>query len=107
MKKEITNHVQHIGATFSQLLELLFPNGEIDRILSNPNFSKELLSSRKSWIKTSDLVQEGIITEKMALIHLLWLQHIGRFIIEDADPLSGAILVSFNFKGLEELKPES
>ena len=56
----------------------------------------------KLWIKTSDLAIEGITTEKMSLLHLLWFQSIGRVVIEDIDPLSGAVLIHLSFKDIEK-----
>ena len=38
----------------------------------------------------------------MVLIHLLWFQSIKRVVIYDADPLSGAVLISLNFDQMKK-----
>lgn len=91
MKKEVINHIRHLEVTFDKLLQLLFSEEELNGILADAQSAPILLSSRTSWIKTKDLAVEDVTTEKMAFIHMLWLQSIGRISIEDIDPFSGAI----------------
>lgn len=91
MKKEVSNHIRHLEVTFDKLLQLLFSEEELSDILADAQSASIRLSSRTSWIKTKDLAVEDVTTEKMAFIHMLWLQSIGRLSIEDIDPFSGAI----------------
>lgn len=101
--KEVLNHTKHLEATFDRLITILFTEDEFDAITSmNKSDVPSLLSSKSSWIKTSDLAIEDITTEKMALIHLLWFQSRGRVVIEDIDPFSGAVLLHLNFKDIEK-----
>lgn len=98
MKKEVENHLVHLSRTFERLITTLFPEDEFDLITSADRESAILmLTTRKSWIKVSDLVEPGVNTEKMVLIHLLHLQSIGRVIVDDVDPQTGAILVHLGF----------
>lgn len=99
--KEVSNHLKHIEATFDRLMDILFTEDEFNAICALKKDAASLFSSRSAWIKTSDLVLEGITTEKMALIHLLWFQSIGRIVIEDIDPFSGAVLIHLSFKDVE------
>lgn len=100
--KEITNHKQHLAVTFDRLVDLLFMPEEFASICQVKSEAAALLSSRTSWVKTSDLVVEGVTTEKMVLIHLLWFARIGRIVIEDADPFSGALFLHFSFQDVEK-----
>lgn len=102
--KEVINHTKHLEVTFDRILTALFSNEELDSMGSSPESAIELMSCRKAWIKTSALAVEGVSTENMALTHLLWFQHIGRVVIEDIDPFSGAVLVHLNFKDIAEEK---
>ena len=89
---EVKNHLNHISVTLATLLEQL----NVEPILKSavePMEISEALKKRVSWIKTSDLVTPDVTTEKMVLLHLLWLQHIGRIVVEDVDPQCGAIRV--------------
>ena len=89
---EVKNHVNHISVTLATFLEQL----NVEPILKSelePTEISEALKKRVSWIKTSDLAVPEVTKEKMVLHHLLWLQHIGRIIIEDIDPYYGAIRV--------------
>lgn len=89
---EVKNHLKHISVTLATLLEQL----NVEPILKSalePMEISEALKKRVSWIKTSDLVTPDVTTEKMVLLHLLWLQHIGRIVVEDVDPQCGAIRV--------------
>ena len=93
---EVKNHLKHISVTLVTLLEQL----NVEPILKSelePMEISEALKKRVSWIKTSDLAVPEVITEKMVLLHLLWLQHIGRIVVEDIDPQCGAIRVRISF----------
>ena len=93
---EVKNHVNHISVTLATLLEQL----NVEPILKSelePMEISEALKKRVSWIKTSDLAVPEVTTEKMVLLHLLWLQHIGRILVEDIDPQCGAIRVRISF----------
>lgn len=73
---EVKNHLKHISVTLATLLEQL--NAEpILKSELEPMAISEALKKRVSWIKTSDLAVPEVTTEKMALLYLLWLQHIG------------------------------
>ena len=91
MKKEVTNHIQHLTVTFDRLLGALFTDYEMDLLSKDREHFAEHISARSKWVKVKELVMPGITTERMALIHLLWFQSIGRVVIEDVDPLSGAL----------------
>ena len=89
---EVKNHLKHISVTLATLLEQL----NVEPILKSelePTEISEALKKRVSWIKTSDLAVPEVTTEKMVLLHLLWLQHIGRIVVEDIDPQCGAIRI--------------
>lgn len=90
---EVLNHKKHMMVTFDRLIGLLFSSKELDAMIIDRDLAKKLIAARRKWIKTSDLAVPGVTTEKMALIHLLWLQRVGTIIIDDIDPLSGAVLV--------------
>lgn len=90
---EVTNHKEHMMVTFDRLIGLLFSSEELDAMIIDRDLAKKLIAARRKWIRTSDLAVPGVTTEKMALIHLLWLQRVRTIIIEDIDPLSGAVLV--------------
>ena len=107
MKKEVMKHKRHLEVTFERLLKLLFSQEELDMIFVDAEHCQELLSSRSRWIRTDSLAVEGVNTERMALIHLLWLQHIGRVVVEDIDPLLGALLVRMDLTGLKGRKKTS
>lgn len=100
--KEVENHLKHLEATFDRLITLLFTEDEFNAICALKEDAASLFSSKSAWIKTSDLAIEDVSTEKMALIHLLWFQSIGRVVIEDIDPFSGAVLLHLNFKDCEK-----
>lgn len=100
--KEVENHIKHLEVTFDRLLNSIFTDEEIRSILTLKKEGIPIFSQKSAWIKTSDLVLEGITTEKMALIHLLWFQSIGRIVIEDIDPFSGAVLIHLSFKDVEK-----
>lgn len=90
---EVINHKEHLMVTFDRLIGLLFSSKELDAMVIDRELAKKLIAARRKWIRTSDLAVPGVTTEKMALIHLLWLQRVRTIIIEDIDPLSGAVLV--------------
>ncbi len=83
-------------------LALIFSEKEWQELTEQEDGFAERISSHRSWIKTSEFALDGIITERMALIHLLWLQKVGRVIIEDIDPLAGALLVRLDFSIFEK-----
>ena len=89
---EVKNHLNHIAVTLGNLLEQLGVGSLLESELAPIDLS-EALKKRVSWIKTSDLAVPEITTEKMVLHHLLWLQHVGRIVVEDIDPYCGAIRV--------------
>lgn len=91
MKKEVTNHIQHLTVTFDRLLGALFTDYEIDLLSEDRENFAEHISTRSKWVMINELVMPGVTTERMVLIHLLWFQSIGRVVIEDIDPLSGAL----------------
>ena len=93
MKKEINNHAAHLGLTFERLTATLFLPSELSLIEQDAEHFAELVSSRRRWVRVCDLVVPGVTTEEMALCHLLWLQGIGRVVVEDADPYCGALLL--------------
>ena len=96
MSLEVKNHLKHISVTLVTLLEQL----NVEPILKSelePTEISEALKKRVSWIKTSGLAVPEVTTEKMVLLHLLWLQHIGRIVVEDIDPQCGAIRVRISF----------
>ena len=96
MKKEVFNHKAHLEITFERLIAVLFMPQELDLIYSDKDHCAEHLSSRYSWVTVDKLVVPGVTTEEMVLLHLLWLQSIGRVIIEDIDPASSAVLLHLN-----------
>ena len=92
MSLEVKNHLKHISVTLVTLLEQL----NVEPILKSelePMEISEALKKRVSWIKTSGLAVPEVTTEKMVLLHLLWLQQIGRIVVADIDPQCGAIRV--------------
>ena len=106
---EVKNHLKHISVTLVTLLEQL----NVEPILKSelePMAISEALKKQVSWIKTTDLAVPEVTTEKMVLLHLLWLQHIGRIVVEDIDPQCGAIRVRisiddvFKHKNMENSK---
>ncbi len=99
---EIKNHIEHLTVTFDRLVELL----GLDRVVDlNPDAEllREATENRVAWIRTADLAVPGVTTEAMALHHLLWLQHIGRVIVEDVDPLCGAVKIRVHLPKKKEL----
>ena len=100
--KEVLNHTKHLEVTFDKLLSLLFTDEEFNLICLAKDDAASLFSQRSAWIKTSDLVREGVTTENMALIHLLWFQRAGRIVIEDIDPFSGAVCLHLYFQDIEK-----
>ena len=106
---EVKNHLKHISVTLVTLLEQL----NVEPILKSelePMEISEALKKRVSWIKTSDLAVPEVTTEKMVLLDLLWIQQIGRIVVEDIDPQCGAIRVRlsiddvFKHKNMENSK---
>lgn len=91
MKKEVSNHIQHLTVTFDRLIGALFTDYEIDLMSKDRENFAEHISTRSKWVMINELVMPGVTTERMVLIHLLWFQSIGRVVIEDIDPLSGAL----------------
>ena len=94
MRKEIENHIKHLEVTMEMLLTTLYSDEE-DHLCEN-------LSIKKSWVKVSNLVVPEVTNKEMVLIHLLWFQSIKRVVIYDADPLSGAVLISLNFDQIKK-----
>ena len=92
MEMEITNHIEHLTVTFDRLVELLGLDKVVD-LRPDAELLREAADDRVAWIRTSDLAVPGVTTETMALHHLLWLQHIGRVVVEDVDPLCGAVKI--------------
>ena len=97
MKKEIENHIEHLEVTMERLFTTLYSDDELNLI-----YQEENLSMKKSWVKVSNLVIPGVTNKEMVLIHLLWFQSIKRVVIYDADPLSGAVLISLNFDQMKK-----
>ena len=91
MKKEVAIHIQHLTVTFDRLIGALFTDYEIDLMSKDRENFAEHISTRSKWVMINELVMPGVTTERMVLIHLLWFQSIGRVVIEDIDPLSGAL----------------
>lgn len=101
MRKEIENHIKHLEVTMEMLLTTLYSDDELNLIYQEENHLCENISMKKSWVKVSNLVVSGVTNKEMVLIHLLWFQSIKRVVIYDADPLSGAVLISLNFDQLK------
>lgn len=91
MKKEVINHQLHLTVTFERLIAVLFPFGEFEKISQDKEHFIERIEARSQWVKVDELVIPHVTTAQMVLIHLLWFQSIGRVIIEDVDPYSGAL----------------
>ena len=102
MKKEIENHIKHLEVTMEMLLTTLYSDDELNLICQEEDHICENLSIKKSWVKVSNLVASGVTYKEMVLIHLLWFQSIKRVVIYDADPLSGAVLISLNFDQIKK-----
>ncbi len=102
MKKEIENHIKHLEVTMERLFTTLYSDDELNLIYQEENHLSENLSMKKSWVKVSNLVVPGVTNKEMVLIHLLWFQSIKRVVIYDADPLSGAVLISLNFDQMKK-----
>lgn len=102
MKKEIENHIEHLEVTMERLFTTLYSDDELNLIYQEENHLSENLSMKKSWVKVSNLVIPGVTNKEMVLIHLLWFQSIKRVVIYDADPLSGAVLISLNFDQMKK-----
>ena len=96
MKKQVYEHKAHLEITFERLIAVLFMPRELELIYSDKDHCAEHLSSRYSWVTVDKLVIPGATTEEMVLLHLLWLQSIGRVIIEDVDPVHNAVLLHLN-----------
>ena len=101
MKKEIENHIKHLEVTMEMLFTTLYSDDELNLIYLEKDHICENISMKKAWIKVSQLAVPGITDNEMVLIHLLWYQSIRRVVIYDADPLSGAVLISLNFNNLK------
>lgn len=102
MRKEIENHIKHLEVTMEMLLTTLYSDDELNLIYQEENHICENLSIKKSWVKVSNLVVPEVTNKEMVLIHLLWFQSIKRVVIYDADPLSGAVLISLNFDQIKK-----
>lgn len=102
MKKEIKNHIKHLEVTMEMLLTTLYSDDELNLIYQEEDHICENLSIKKSWVKVSNLVVPEVTNKEMVLIHLLWFQSIKRVVIYDADPLSGAVLISLNFDQIKK-----
>ena len=102
MKKEIENHIKHLEVAMERLFTTLYSDDELNLIYQEENHLSENLSMKKSWVKVSNLVVPGVTNKEMVLIHLLWFQSIKRVVIYDADPLSGAVLISLNFDQMKK-----
>lgn len=89
--REIKNHVEQ-AVTFDRLVELLGLD-EIVELQPSAEQLTEAAENRVAWIKSSDLVVPGVTTETMVLHHLLWFTSIGRVVVEDVDPLCGAVKI--------------
>ena len=93
MKKQVYEHKAHLEITFERLLAIIFTPQEPDLIYFDKDHCAEHLSSRYLWVTVDKLVVPGATTEEMVLLHLLWLQSIGRVVIEDIDPAHNAVLL--------------
>lgn len=102
MRKEIENHIKHLEVTMEMLLTTLYSDDELNLIYQEEDHICENLSIKKSWVKVSNLVVPEVTNKEMVLIHLLWFQSIKRVVIYDADPLSGAVLISLNFDQMKK-----
>ena len=102
MRKEIENHIKHLEVTMEMLLTTLYSDDELNLIYQEEDHICENLSIKKSWVKVSNLVVPEVTNKEMVLIHLLWFQSIKRVVISDADPLSGAVLISLNFDQMKK-----
>ena len=102
MRKEIENHIKHLEVTMERLLSTLYSDDELNLIYQEEDHLCENLSIKKSWVKVSNLVVPEVTNKEMVLIHLLWFQSIKRVVIYDADPLSGAVLISLNFDQIKK-----
>ena len=85
-----------------RLFTTLYSDDELNLIYQEENHLSENRSMKKSWVKVSNLVVPGVTNKAMVLIHLLWFQSIKRVVIYDADPLSGAVLISLNFDQIKK-----
>ena len=101
MDKEIKNHIEHLTVTFDRLVELLGLDKVVD-LRPDAELLREAADDRVAWIRTADLAVPGVTTEVMALHHLLWLQHIGRVVVEDVDPLCGAVKIRIHLPPKKE-----
>lgn len=102
MRKEIENHIKHLEVTMEMLLSTLYSDDELNLIYQEEDHICENLSIKKSWVKVSNMVVPEVTNKEMVLIHLLWFQSIKRVVIYDADPLSGAVLISLNFDQIKK-----
>ena len=101
MGMEITNHTEHLSVTFDRLIVLLGLDKIVD-MRPDAELLREAADDRVAWIRTADLAVPGVTTETMALHHLLWLQHIGRVVVEDVDPLCGAVKIRIHLPQKKE-----
>ena len=85
-----------------RLFTTLYSDDELNLLYQEENHLSENLSMKKSWVKVSNLVVPGVTNKAMVLLHLLWFQSIKRVVIYDADPLSGAVLISLNFDQIKK-----
>ena len=102
---KITNHIEHLTVTFDRLIVLL----GLDRIVDmrpGAELLIEATNDRVAWIRTADLAVPRVTTEIMAMHHLLWFQHIGRVVVEDVDPLCGAVKIRIHLPPMKETKTE-
>ena len=99
--KEIYKHTEGLKATLENLFTALYSDDEQNLIYMESDHVCENLSLKKSWIKVSKLVVPRVTDKEMVLVHLLWFQAIRRVVIYDADPMSGAVLISLNFDQLK------
>lgn len=101
-QKEIEHHIKHLEVTMERLFTTLYTDDELNLIYLEEDHICENISLKKAWVKVSQLVVPGVTDKEMVLIHLLWFQSIKRVVIYDADPLSGAVLISLDFGNLKK-----
>jgi uncharacterized membrane protein YkgB len=101
MGMEITNHIEHLSVTFDRLIVLLGLDKIVD-MRPGAELLIEATNDRVAWIRTADLAVPGVTTDVMALHHLLWFQHIGRVVVEDVDPLCGAVKIRIHLPPKKE-----
>ena len=101
MGMEIKNHIEHLSVTFDRLIVLLGLDKIVD-MRPGAELLIEATNDRVAWIRTADLAVPGVTTEIMAMHHLLWFQHIGRVVVEDVDPLCGAVKIRIHLPPKKE-----